>query len=651
MKLQTRQDRLRMFLLGGCIGVLAFLCIFGFSSLDLSNVAFARGGYVEKDIQQHYAGWLFFRDSSWQFPLGVADNMNYPDGVSIAFTDSIPLFGVLFKLFSAWLPDPCQYFGWFSLWCYFMMGGYSILLLNLFIEKVLPCALGTVLFVCSPILVERTLHHTSLAAQFFVIYAIYCYFRSDQEKKLYIPWWNILILSIHPYFVPMTYAVTLALVIRYGQNTGRWLKGFGALAGSLAGTVAVGWLFGLFYTPSTGGSLLLYGYFNLNLNALWNPTSIGDTDPLGYTLWSRFLPVQNQVGGNYDAFAYLGLGVLLTLVIAVIWAIKEYKTTFRFILRHFALLVCMFLLCVFAVSNVVTANGATLFRIPLPQKIQELASIFRASGRMFWPTYYLLFLWAVVTLSRFRKKEWLPSLAIGVLCLVQLVDISPALIGRHTQMAQYQEQNPTALTSDFWTQAAGQYDHLFTLDTDKGDILHLALYAAENDMTTNDAFPARYDAANLMVSREETLNGLLDRIYDPDTLYYTTSEGLFLRIAHYMQDDAYCAKVGENQYVIAPGFEGEVTDAVEYSADYPITIEPLTDGQWDGGVLDEDDCTILLSNCYLVHQLIDDADAIMADGIVYPIVKVEEVKRHWLWVTLDIEDARILKDVILEAAP
>src|SRR5699024_2014746 len=116
----------------------------------------------------------------------------------------------------------------------------------------------------------------------------------------------------------------------------------GALAGSLAGTVAVGWLFGLFYTPSTGGSLLLYGYFNLNLNALWNPTSIGDTDPLGHTLWSRFLPVQNQVGGNYDAFAYLGLGVLLTLVIAVIWAIKEYKTTFRFVLRHFALLFCMF---------------------------------------------------------------------------------------------------------------------------------------------------------------------------------------------------------------------------------------------------------------------------------------------------------------------
>ena len=35
------------------------------------------------------------------------------------------------------------------------------------------------------------------------------------------------------------------------QTISRRLRGFGALAGSLAGTVAVGWLFGLFYTPST----------------------------------------------------------------------------------------------------------------------------------------------------------------------------------------------------------------------------------------------------------------------------------------------------------------------------------------------------------------------------------------------------------------
>ena len=46
----------------------------------------------------------------------------------------------------------------------------------------------------------------------------------------------------------------------------------------------------------------LYGYFGLNLNALWNPAGVNGT------VWSRLLPVQNQVGGNYDAFAYLGLG-------------------------------------------------------------------------------------------------------------------------------------------------------------------------------------------------------------------------------------------------------------------------------------------------------------------------------------------------------
>ena len=35
-------------------------------------------------------------------------------------------------------------------------------------------------------------------------------------------------------------------------------------------------------------------------------------------LYSRVLPAQNQVYGNYDAFAYLGLGVLIALPIAVV---------------------------------------------------------------------------------------------------------------------------------------------------------------------------------------------------------------------------------------------------------------------------------------------------------------------------------------------
>ena len=50
----------------------------------------------------------------------------------------------------------------------------------------------------------------------------------------------------------------------------------------------------------------------MNLNALWNPVGVNGV------LYSRVLPAQNQVDGNYDAFAYLGLGVLIALPIAVV---------------------------------------------------------------------------------------------------------------------------------------------------------------------------------------------------------------------------------------------------------------------------------------------------------------------------------------------
>lgn len=58
-----------LFFAGGLLGVLAFLLIYGISPLDFTNDTFCRGGYVEKDIQQHYAGWLFLPAERSAFPV------------------------------------------------------------------------------------------------------------------------------------------------------------------------------------------------------------------------------------------------------------------------------------------------------------------------------------------------------------------------------------------------------------------------------------------------------------------------------------------------------------------------------------------------------------------------------------------------------
>ena len=109
--MQDKASRRRdcfLFVAGGILGAVAFFLVLGLSPLDVTQDAFCRGGYIEKDIQQHYAGWLFYRESPLSFPLCIADSINWPDGLSVAFTDSIPLFAAFFRLLEPILPATSQ---------------------------------------------------------------------------------------------------------------------------------------------------------------------------------------------------------------------------------------------------------------------------------------------------------------------------------------------------------------------------------------------------------------------------------------------------------------------------------------------------------------------------------------------------------------
>ena len=97
----------RLFWLGALLGAAVFLLVYGLAPLDVANDAFCRGGYIEKDIQQHYAGWLFYRSSALGWPLGVTQAVNAPQGVSVAYTDSIPLLAVSALLCRAALRRCC----------------------------------------------------------------------------------------------------------------------------------------------------------------------------------------------------------------------------------------------------------------------------------------------------------------------------------------------------------------------------------------------------------------------------------------------------------------------------------------------------------------------------------------------------------------
>lgn len=647
MKLpQTKTKRLALFALGALLGLAVFLLVYGPAPLDVTNDLFCRGGYLEKDIQQHYAGWLFYRQDAVGFPLCVTTALNAPQGVSVAYTDSIPLLAALCRPLAGALGGTFQYFGWFTLLCFMLQGGFAALLCGVFVPGAVLPALGSALFLASPVLYERAFRHTSLGAQWLVLAALYLYFRLRKEERyasrgLFLL--NILAIGIHPYFLPMTYAVTLALLLEHAVRARQWRGPALYLAADLACTAALGGALGFWYGTATSGGQALYGYFSMNLNALWNPAGLGGT------VYSRFLPAQNLVGGNYDAFAYLGLGVLLALPAVLVCS---RRTLARRLRSHWALCAVCVVLTAFAISHVVTANGATLFTLPLPERLIQLFSVFRSGGRLFWPVYYLLVLAAFVGVCRLPRPLLWAALLVGV----QIWDVSPGIWQRHQawQQACREETFPTGLQSDFW-QAAADYAHIVSVQGLQDDALHLALYAADHGMTTNDPFAARYDAAALESERQQLLRELAAGTLRSDTLYLFESEGAFLQAAEPVKAQAWCGEVtsadGASQwYVIAPGLQCQTFDSLctPYDEAYPLRLADYTDALWNRGVLDETKQTVCFADAPFTRAKLENAAALVCAGQTYPITQVDDSDPGWLMVTLDIDDATVLWDQELE---
>ena len=112
---QNTKRRWLAALLGAAAGMVVFFLLYGTSTLHPTYDAWILNGYDEWDIQQHYAGWVLFRNSHWAFPLGLADTIAAPDGTVISFTDSIPWVSIFCKALRGVLPSTFQWFGWYTL--------------------------------------------------------------------------------------------------------------------------------------------------------------------------------------------------------------------------------------------------------------------------------------------------------------------------------------------------------------------------------------------------------------------------------------------------------------------------------------------------------------------------------------------------------
>ncbi|MEA4911058.1 MAG: DUF6311 domain-containing protein [Oscillospiraceae bacterium] len=544
MKKGRIDQKTMLALCGALLGVLAFFLIFGARGLDVTDDSWILSGYVDRDIVQHYTGWLFYREAPLSYPLCISGAMNYPYGTSALFTDSIPIACVLFRLIEPLLPETFQYFGLWVLMCFVLQGVFASLTLSMLIDSKIANLLGTLLLVFSPVMIERCYRHTALASQFLILAAFYLYFKN--KKKPYRFRVGYLLLSlfapmIHTYFVPMVCAILFADLVEHAFKKKDFLRSLAFLAANLA-TVLFSFYSVGFFSQSKSDLHSGYGIFCFNFNSFFNPVSSNDVR------WSQILPSWNVVF-IYENFVYLGLGMLFACFLIGLYLLLFWKRTrpFDYIKRYPALFGVCVCLTAFAVSNIVTVNERRFLLFDLPESIQRLADMLRSSSRLFWPVYYLIFLFVIVFLARrvrrVRRTNVGAILLAALLC-VQLGDMAPTLYEKHVDFDTGSPHHDDPTAAAFFRENGDAFDHIVAIgDQEVIRGMYIDLWAAKNGMTTNDAFFASVDFEQYAVYANEQYEKLLRGELDARTLYVFTSYEQYAAAAEACADSATAAQV------------------------------------------------------------------------------------------------------------
>ena len=522
------------------LGIIAFFIVVGPRALNPTNIAWLGEG----DPVTHYLGWVFFRNSDWSFPIGLNPRYGLELASSILYSDSNPLFAILFKPFAILLPETFQYFGLWLLACFVLQAWFGWKLIGLLSEHIVIRLLGASLFVFSPPMIARLHGHFSLVGHFLIVAALYFAFHPKLEKRLLA--WGVLLATsalVHAYLLAMVTFLWLADLIGRSpldeRSIGSRLGEFLGLA-TVVGLVC--WQVGYF---SVGSGVMGsdYGFYRMNLLSVFDSSG-----------WSYVLKDIPEAGGDYEGFNYLGLGVL----VLALWSLPTLingRIGLRATLRKNAVLLIAFVgLTLFALSNNI-GIGSYSVELLLPEVLLRAAKVFQSSGRMFWPVFYaLIFALVFFVARRFHKRTAIYLLSMAL--LIQVADTSAGWKGlRKKLMVQRSAQWESALKDPFWEEAAQRYRKVRWVfpENHSPHWSSLAAYAGKYGLSTDAIYLARVGETAFATAHNIASNTLKTGNYEPDALYILNENALHQAVLSLNFRENLLAKI-DGLNVLAPGW-------------------------------------------------------------------------------------------------
>lgn len=475
------------------IGMLVFMFVFGVNILDISNDEWLlQGG----DISQHYFGWLYYRKSDWKFPIGMISDMIDLD-VSVIFMDSIPILALIFKLLSPILPATFQYFGIWGIVSYGLMGALAAAVLYQYIDSKVYCCIGSVFFIFSPIMLQRMYTHTSLGAQWIIILAILIW--NCQPAKLrykVLMWTGIACLGAmtHLYFVPFTFGFIFFDAVKVGVCE-KGIKKINAVAILLVPLImALTVLFCMGAFSGTGEYQVWgWGFYSANINALINPMNA-----------SLLLPDLACGEGQYEGFAYLGLGIWFLVGVDAVLCIRNWTTVKEmFQEKKVTISLLLLLAIIFAglsLSPIIMMGEEVIYSFQWPDIIAKILGIFRASGRFMWIPVYLIFVFSIIFCYKHCSKRS-ALIIIIIACVIQIIDLSPLIITKKNvsvQMGEYERK----IDEEKWNLLLKDKEKIVFVPHDTVYINQDITYAIgnmayDNEIALNSFYVSRPDAEKM----------------------------------------------------------------------------------------------------------------------------------------------------------
>jgi hypothetical protein len=385
-----------------------------------------------------------------------------------------------------------------------------------------------------------------------------------------------------------------------------------------------------------------YGQFKFNLLGFFDPIQLIENDnksPSGFSTWSLFLKDLPSFAEEYEGFSYLGLGIIFLLIFSLINYINNNELNFFKSLKNIYLLIFI-LFFVLSLSNNIDLGHKPILHIELNKYWLAILGIIRASGRLIWPAYYLIFLF--VFIYCFKKNDPKKSISVLLLALIfQLVDISPGL--KQIYKGKYFKENNTSLyLSDnqlkdpIWKILDSEKIIKTTFEHNYNSLLiKTGKYLCQNNIKNNIFVLARYDRFKVPENRYEIYNKIFTKKLDSNPYIVSENFNHILDISDrfkssnlgfFYRDGIWI--VQKNKKKLMNNLDIKFKNGLKYPL---LTQNSLI--------------TAKNKNYFGIGWLADNSKVIMSDGNISSILfQINDLKQNKL--IFEIEDKKINQDLI-----